>query len=225
MTDHSAAPFEFHKAGFLVEVTPFRAASLPQLLAGITLAPEWSIFFHLHQHFFREPERLPEYPNDFASWAGGPLGDAVVAERLANLNLFRSADLAVVRREISVILAEHLRDAGDGRQVPAGDTFIFCQPRLVVFPSGRQARVPGEFPDVLRAVDADAIGYHLFAPKATPGQVANDFATWFRAWGYGVLADQLDAFDPYLNSLEDNRAYLLELIETGLRVASPGGGA
>lgn len=70
---------------------------------------------------------------------------------------------------------------------------------------------------VLRDVDSNAIGYHLFAPKVTPGAVANDFAVWFRQWGYTSLAQQLDAFDPYLNSLEDTRAYLLELVEMGLR--------
>jgi hypothetical protein len=215
-------PFEFWKAAFLIEVTPFRAMSLGQLLSGVTLASELSIFFHLHQRFFHDPNRLPEYPNDFAAWADTVLGDTVVAERLANLNLFRSVDLAVVRREISVILAEHLHHNGDGRTVPLDRAFIFCQPCLVVFRSGRRARTPGEFADVLREIDSDAIGYHLFTPKISPGPVANDFAVWFRQWGLTSLAQQLDAFDPYLNSLEDNRAYLLELIEAGLHQPSGG---
>ncbi len=209
--------FEFWKVAFLVEVTPLRALSLPQLLTGVTLAPESSIFFHLHQRFFRDPARLPEFPNDFADWVDSILGDAVAAERLANLNLFRSIDLAVVRREISVILAEHFQQNGDGRHAPAGQEFIFCQPRLVTFGSGRRARTPAEFAGILREIDSDSIGYHLFTPKAVPGRVANDFAVWFRQLGYEELARQLDAFDPYLNSLEDNRAYLLEMIEAGTK--------
>jgi Family of unknown function (DUF5752) len=215
-------PFLFWKAAFLVEVTPFWAMSLGQLLTGITLAPEMAIFYHLHQRFFRDPDRLPAYPNDLAAWADTVLGNAVVAERLANLNLIRCVNLAVVRREMSVILAEHLRHNGEGREVPWEDRFIFCQPRLVVFPSRREARTPVECVDVLRDVDSDTIGYHLFAPKIAPGPVANDFAVWFRHWGYTSLAQQLDAFDPYLNSLEDNRAYLLELVDMGLR--QPRGG-
>ncbi len=210
-------PFEFWKAAFLVEVTPQRAQSLGQLLTGVTLVSELSIFYHLHRRFFREPERLSEYPNDFADWSVEVLGNPVVAERLANLNLFRSMDVAVVRREISVILAEHLQQNDDGRTVAPDRAFIFCQPRLIVFRSGRRADDPRAFLDVLREVDSDAIGYHLFAPKLTPGPVPNDFAVWFRLWGYPSLAAQLDAFDPYLNSLEDNRAYLLELIDMGLR--------
>jgi hypothetical protein len=211
-----APPFEFWKAAFLVEVTPFRAVSLGQLLTCVTLAPEGSIFYHLHQRFFRDPDRLPEYPNDFAAWVDTILGNAVVAERLANLNLLRSIDLAVVRREISVILAQHLEQNADSRCLSAADAFIFCQPRLVIFSSRRRARTPSEFIDILRDVDSDAIGYHLFAPKTAPGRVANDFAAWFRQLGYEALAQQLDAFDPYLNSLEDNRAYLIELIEAGI---------
>jgi hypothetical protein len=211
-----APPFEFWKAAFLVEVTPFRAVSLGQLLTSVTLAPEGSIFYHLHQRFFRAPDRLPEYPNDFAAWVDTILGNAVVAERLANLNLLRSIDLAVVRREISVILAQHLEQNADSGCLSAADAFIFCQPRLVIFSSRRRARTPSEFIDILRDVDSDAIGYHLFAPKTAPGRVANDFAAWFRQLGYETLAQQIDAFDPYLNSLEDNRAYLIELIEAGI---------
>lgn len=210
------SPFVFWKAAFLVEVTPFRALSLGQLLTGVTLAPELSIFYHLHRRFFHHPHQLPEYPNDFADWADTVMGNIVIAERLANLNLLRSVDLSVVRRELSVILAEHLQYRGDGRSVPNESAFIFCQPRLVVFRSGKQAQTPAELVDVLREVDSDAIGYHLFAPKVTPGPVANDFAVWFRQWGYESLAAQLDVFDPYLNSLEDNRTYLIELIEMGL---------
>jgi hypothetical protein len=43
-----ATPFEFWKAAFLIEVTPFRAISLGQLLTSVTLAPEASLFYHLH---------------------------------------------------------------------------------------------------------------------------------------------------------------------------------
>jgi len=216
-------PFEFLKSAYLVEVTRLHAATLGELLTGITLAPEKSIFFHLHQRFFRDPTRLPEYPNDFAAWADADLGNSVVAERLANLNLFRSVDLAVVRREISIILAEHVREDRDGRHVPKGREFIFCQPRLVSFSSRKQAESPKAFVDILHTIDSNSIGYHLFEPKSFPGHIENDFATWFRQLGHEALADQLDAFDPYLNSLEDNRAYLIEMIEESLQRTHPGG--
>jgi hypothetical protein len=204
----TTAPFEFRQVAFLVEVTAQRAATLGELLTGITLAPDDSIFFHLHQRFFSEPDRLPEYPNDFALWVDAMLGDGLTAERLANLNLFRAARVAAVRREISVVLAERLRDVGDARRALPGTEFIFCRPR------------PAEFLAILRDVDAASVGYHLFVPKADGA--ANDFSAWFAARGYASLARQLDSFDPYLNSLEDNRAYLAELIEVGIR--TPAGG-
>jgi len=216
-------PFEFRKMSFLVEVTPYRACSLAELLASVTVAPEMSIFYHLHQRFFRSPDQLQEYPNDFADWTQNVLGNTTVAERLANLNLFRSVDIAVVRREISVILAEHFTHNGDGRAVPPAEAFIFCLPRLIGFSSGYRVATPQEFLETLRNVDSDVIGFHLFIPKASPGRVANDFAAWFRQLGYDSLAQQLDAFDPYLNSLEDNRAYLIELIDAAIRTAKNGG--
>lgn len=216
-------PFEFRKMSYLVEVTPYRASSLTQLLASVTVAPDMSIFYHLHQRFFRNPDRLPEFPNDFADWTHGILGNTTLAERLANLNLFRSVDIAVVRREISVILAEHFTQNQDGRSVSAAEAFIFCLPRLIGFSSGYRVSTPPDFLATLRKVDSDVIGYHLFIPKASPGRVANDFAAWFRQLGYDGLAQQLDAFDPYLNSLEDNRAYLIELIDAAIRSQEIGG--
>jgi hypothetical protein len=216
-------PFEFWKVAFLVEVLPLRAKSLGQLLTGVTLAPDISILYHLHQQFFRAPDRLPDYPNDFATWANNSLGDALVAERLADLNLIRSAALSVVRREISVILAEHLQEHGDTRRAQPGSEFIFCRLRLVSFGTGHRASTPEEFVEVLRSADSDSIGYHLFGPKVSAGKVANDFASWFRKLGHQALARQLGEFDPYLNSLEDNRAYLIELIEQDMRRQRAGG--
>lgn len=201
----------------LVEATTIRAASITQLLTGVTLTSELSIFYHLHQHFLIDPGILPEYPNDFARWVAQSLNNGVVAERLANLNLFRAANLQEVRREITVILAEFLARISDRRQVPPGHEFIFCQPRLVVLPCGQKASTPEEFLGFIRSIDIQSIAYHLFESKVVPAGARNDFSRWFAALGYARLADRLDTFDPYMNSLEDNRKYLVKLIADGLR--------
>jgi uncharacterized protein DUF5752 len=208
-------PFEFRRSAVLVEVTPCRAGSVSQLLTGVTLAPDASIFYHLHRPFLHDSNRLAEYPNDFAGWADSSLGDAVLAERLANLNLVRTPDLATVRREISVILAERLHQAADTKIVRPGLEFIFCEPLMAEFGAGRVAHSVKEFVDCLRELPADAIGYHLFAPFLAAD--VSGFAGWFRDQGHEQLAQQLETFDPYLNCLEDNRRYLVELIEDGLR--------
>jgi len=212
-----ATPFEFRRVAVLVEVTSCRAASVSQLLTGVTLAPDSSIFYHLHRPFFHDSNRLAEYPNDFASWADRNLGDAMLAERLANLNLVRTPDLATVRREISVILAERLQQAGDTKTVRAGLEFIFCQPLMVEFGTGRVAHSVKEFADCLRELPSDTIGYHLFAPFLAAD--APGFAQWFRDRGHERLAQQLETFDPYVNCLEDNRHYLVALLEDGLRTS------
>jgi hypothetical protein len=215
LTAGDVPPFEFCRIALLVEVTPYRAASVAQLLTGVTLAPDPSIFYHLHQRFFRDSDQVPEYPNDFANWAADMLGDGVLAERLANLNLVRTRDLAAVRREISVILAERLQQAGDTKTVRPGLEFIFCQPVMVEFASGRVARTAEEFLECLRKLPSDSIGYHLFAPFIHTEALG--FATWFHRWGHKRLSRQLQSFDPYLNNLEDNRKYLIELIEGALQ--------
>lgn len=213
----AADPFEFRKAVVLVEATTMRAASISQLLTGVTLASELSIFHHLHQHFLVDPNILPEYPNDFARWVAQHLNNGVVAERLANLNLFRAANLQEVRHEITVILAQYLAQTSDRRQVQPAQVFIFCQPRLIVLPCRQKASTPEEFLEALRSIDIQSVAYHLFESKVVPTGARNDFTRWFEALGYSDLADRLDTFDPYLNSLEDNRNYLVKLIADGLR--------
>jgi hypothetical protein len=79
------------------------------------------------------------------------------------------------------------------------------------------ARTVEEFLECLREVPSDSIGYHLFAPFT--GADTQGFAEWFGRQGHERLAHQLATFDPYLNCLEDNRRYLIELIETALPAA------
>jgi hypothetical protein len=66
-------------------------------------------------------------------------------------------------------------------------------------------------------VEIQSIAYHLLESKVEPTGARNDFTRWFEALGFTDLADRLDTFDPYLNSLEDNRSYLVKLIADGLR--------
>jgi hypothetical protein len=210
----SAAPFEFRKAVYLAEVTNQRAVSLSQLLMEVTIASRWSLFFHLHQHFFRDPHTIPEYPNDFSSWVHTYLAEDSVAEKLANLNLVRSMDLELVRREICTILAQHLQEMSGERHTSPENAFVFCKPRLTVLGTGRLAKTPAEFIRILRDIDSDSVGYHLFiGPRLVSGPVMNDFSLWFRQLGYARLAEKLDSFDPYLKSLKENHDFLLHLIE------------
>ncbi len=220
--EHAPGPFKFRKAASLIEATSLKAASLGQLLTGVTLADDLAILYHLHRHFFVAPEILPEYPNDFADWVSRELGNDIMAERLANLNLFRAANLAEVRREISILLAQYLASSEDGRCVAPGREFIFCQQRLIVMPCHVEAATPEEFLAVVRTVEIHSVGYHLFQSRAMPSG-GNDFTRWFEGWGYTDLARQIDSFDPYLNSLEDNRTYLVEMVEAWLRRREKGG--
>jgi hypothetical protein len=214
------APFEFRKAVYLAEVTSQKATCLSRLLMEMTIAPLWSLFFHLHQHFFRDPCTIPEYPNDFSSWVHTYLAEDAVAEKLANLSLVRGPDLEPVRREICTILAQHLQETSTERHTSDENAFVFCRPRLAVLSTGLEADTPGEFLDILGVVESDVVGYHLFiAPRLAPGPAMNDFSVWFRRLGYSRLADRLDSFDPYLKSLKENHDFLLDLI--GRECAQP----
>ncbi len=89
-------------------------------------------------------------------------------------------------------------------------------------PARREAASPEQFLEVLRDIESEAMAFHSFAPKVRHAGGRTDLAAWFETWRYGELAAQLDSFDPYLNSLEDTRTYLVDTIVAGLRPKAGG---
>ncbi|MEW6733884.1 MAG: DUF5752 family protein [Acidobacteriota bacterium] len=209
-------PFTFKKTNFLVEVIGLKARNLDEFLKSVSVVDRSSIYFHLHQPMLISPATQLEYPNDFAYWMAKVVGDNVLAERLANLEVFRYQDLELIRREIVSLVSQRLLAEPISRNVPDGREFVFCRMRSVVLECGLRANNLREFRDLLGKVEVSSIYHHLVEAKIRLRRGANDFTNWLKAIDKEELAVQVDSFDPYLTTLEGNRRRLLKLLDTHL---------
>lgn len=208
-------PFVFRKVLYLVEATGKRAHTLDELLRVVTIVDPMSISYHMHREYLAVRFLEPEWPNDFAAWAAMVIGDRVLGEKLAALRVFNYRTLESLQLELGRMIASHLEEfPSAGAQVaPPGREFIFCMARAVVTDCNRQARTIGEFAQVLADVESSAIYFHLFETRFAGGDRANDFALWAReSLRKPQLAERLEAFDPYMFSLEGARKALLRMV-------------
>ncbi|MBI2862159.1 MAG: hypothetical protein HYX89_05000, partial [Chloroflexi bacterium] len=125
---HEAAqPFYFYSRLNLVELTGVKAKTARQLLQGIRSAPDAAIYHHTH-HFLQQHQYLsPEPPNDFAYWTTEILGDRLLGERLASVNIFQFSSLAAIRDAFVQCLRNSLKEGDLRRSAPPGQEFQFMK--------------------------------------------------------------------------------------------------
>jgi hypothetical protein len=208
-------PFVFRQVVYLVESARRRAASLDELLRGVNLVPSSSISYHMHREFLDHRFVRSEWPNDFAYWVARVIGDEVLAERLANLNVFSFKNLEGLRAELARLVADHLTLFPEKavEHAPHGREFYFQANRALVMDTGARAADLSSFAAALRTVPSASIYYHLFETRFAESHRESDFAAWFeRSLGMPELAARLQEVDPYMFSLEEARARLLRIL-------------
>jgi hypothetical protein len=214
-------PFVFRKVLYLVESTGRRARTLDQLLRGVTVVPPVSIGYHMHREYLEVRIVEPQWPNDFAYFCARVLGDEVLAEKLSALRVFKYRALEALQLDLARMLAEHLEEVPQAcaLEAPQGREFNFSMARAIVTNCQREARNVKEFISALEQVEPSAIYYHLFETRFFGGEGrANDFAVWFKeSLGLPELAHRLEAFDPYMFSLEGARKALLRIVTDAAR--------
>ena len=126
--------FEFYTSSQLVEITSQKAGDLKEfreILKGIDGS---SIFYHVH-HAFREHQFAPGvYTNDFAHWVENEIGEHVLAERLANINIKDYTKLEALRDKIVEILDGYLSGNPAGGTIPAKHGFYTPGTHVQIFP-------------------------------------------------------------------------------------------
>jgi hypothetical protein len=212
-------PFIFRKVIYLVEATGRRAATLDELLRGVNTVDVSSINYHMHREFLAHRFFHPEYPNDFAHWVGRLIGDEMLAERLANLNVFRFRSLEGLRLELARMIADHLNEVPESaaERAPRGREFYFQSARSVVMECRQVATDLDGFIAALAAVPASSIYFHMFETRFGGHERPNDFAEWLgRSLGLAELANHVAHVDPYMFSLEEARRKLLQIVHAGV---------
>jgi len=218
MTGENREPFVFFTRHNLTYLTGRKARNLEELAAGIREVPSSSIYHHTH-HFLQQHEVLsPVPPNDFAYWITNVLGERILGEQVASIDLMEFRRLRHLRGRIVEVIESSLRDdPRPGRVVPRGLEFHFMKAQTFVFPTRCSARDLKEFRASLEKVSPMSLYYHMFEWRLRDEHPAGDFSLWLsEALGENSLAEKLTRIDPYTQTLDNLRRTLLRMIDDRL---------
>jgi Family of unknown function (DUF5752) len=209
------APFYFNSAAHLTRIGREKATSLGELLEGVKLCPDSSIFQHTFQtlrehHFIREG-----FSNDFAHWAFAACNEVGLAERLSAIDIREFTSVEDLRERLIHIITGYLEQNPRARDRVAFEPFYFCASELVVIPTPYVARNLDEFAEALKQVSLHAIYYHFIDARLRLKLNSNDFSLWLEnELDLGQLADRINGIDIYTQTLQEVRRAILRIVET-----------
>lgn len=131
---------------------------------------------------------------------------------------FEFRELEAFRGELISIIDDHLSKMPIVPRVIFGQPFHFNRSRILQVPTGMEVRTLQEFRSALSEVEVSAIYFHVFEARHHLKQEESDFAAWIeQSLGMPELAQQLQAINPYLGSLERVRSALLTVCDDFLK--------
>ena len=214
----AAEPFRFSTRAHLKELTGLKASNLRQMVGILKNSPDSVVYYHTH-HFLEEHHYLtPEPANDFAVWASDALGDEVLGERLASVDVFDLPSLGAIKERLVNIMEESLSREQNGREAPEGREFHFIKSVSVILPTPYVARDLREFVESLRKLSLGSLYYHIFESRLRLGRGLNDFSIWLEErLEEKELAESIARLDPYTYTLEGLKSSLIQLIEKRIK--------
>ncbi|MCK4908882.1 MAG: hypothetical protein KAS70_03190 [Planctomycetes bacterium] len=207
--------FRFYTRLNLLELTGVKARNIQELLILIEKSPDSVVYHHTH-HFLQQHVYLsPEPPNDFAYWVKGILGDYLLAEQLASIDIYDFNSLKELKEKICSVIKNYIpQNVQCIRAVPLGKEFNFIKAVTFVLPTLYQTKNLAEFLVALKKVTIHSLYFHIFESRLRLKQPTNDFSYWLEtSLGEKKIADALNRLDPYTHTMEGLRKKICELIE------------
>jgi len=214
----ATTPFRFYTRLYLKELTGLKASTLAELADLLTEVPDSVIYYHTH-HFLEEHHYLtPEPANDFALWVSDELGDEVLGEKLASIDIFDFSTIGALRARIEGVIRDYISKRVDERTAREGQEFHFIKSISFIMPTPYVAYDLREFVEVLRQISIDSLSYHIFEARLRLKKGVNDFAIWIEdSVGDKDLASRLAYLDPYNYTLEGLRSTIIQVIEKRIK--------
>lgn len=211
-------PFLFNTQTHVAELTGLKARNLRELNDILRKVPDSVIYFHTH-HFLEEHQYLiPELSNDFSTWVRDALSNDVLAEKLANLDIFAYKTLENFRDKLVNTIEEYINQETDQRQAVNGQEFYFLKSVSVILPTPYAAHDLREFVEALGKISPSSIYFHAFESRLRLNSEANDFSNWLEKSMEEVdLAHEVAGIDPYTFTLEGLRSALIQIIEKRIK--------
>jgi Family of unknown function (DUF5752) len=199
-------PFDFHSVSNLTRIGNQSAGTVGELLQGLELCSDASIFHHTYQtlgahHFLTE-----NFSNDFAQWAMADANRNDLGEQLASLDVRDYLSIAALREDLCRMVGEFCASSPK--------RFYFCEGMEVTVPLGIQARTLDEFRDGIERLSHAGFYFHFISSRLRLQLQTNDFSHWLaNGLGLPTLAKRINQIDIYTNTLEGTREKMLRLID------------
>ncbi len=206
--------FEFRECAIIRKSTGKKAATLGEFRSLLADVSEKSLYYHIYQYFLKQ--ELSEYTNEFARWAGEFLGERALAEQLSNVDPYAFKDIPSLRKELLSVLDHYREQFPETREVVPGHEFYFEEPVTFTFLVGIKVRNLAEFLFGIKYVDISSIYYHFYEARVRQG--TDDFSLWLEdSLEEKALAEKIRAIDPFMNSLDRIRDYIVAAVEQTVR--------
>jgi small-conductance mechanosensitive channel len=211
-------PFYFNTQTHMAELTGLKARNLQELSNILKKVPDSVIYYHTH-HFMEEHQYLiPELSNDFSTWVRDALDNDLLAERLANLNIFEYKNLETFKDKLVSIIEDYIARNHFQREAVDGREFYFMKSVSVILPTTYAAHDLREFVEVLRKISPSSLYFHVFESRLRLNQESNDFSNWLEKSMEEVdLGREVARIDPYSLTLEGLRSALVQTIEKHIK--------
>ncbi|MDA8233696.1 MAG: DUF5752 family protein [Clostridia bacterium] len=208
--------FSFARPIRLVRNGAFRAGSLSGLIKGLSAARPEALFYHLYRHYW-EIEQAPEGGyNDFALWAGERLGEKVLAEKLASVQLAAIMQIEPARETMVRYCEEYLGGMTGIYRVPEGQELYFQEVTTVAIPTGKKAANLKELLEIWRVLEPASVFLHLVEARMKPVAGVQELAGWLFTAGEEELAKEVAQVSMYPYPLSIMQAYIAALLERRL---------
>jgi hypothetical protein len=197
------------------------ADGLHHLLDRLETVPQESIYYHTVRCVLRHRVYPTPYPDDFSTWVAVEAGDVVLAERLSFQSPFEFFDLEAFRQHLLETIDDHLTRLPS--TVIRGKPFYFLKSHLISVPLEIAAHDLESFRKAIARVDESALYYHAVEAIGRLGNPRGDFAAWVEdVLGSPSLARRIAEIDPFVMSLSQMRARLLEILDRALARGASG---
>jgi hypothetical protein len=211
-------PFYFYTSSNLVELTGEKADTLEELAGLLKRCSGSAIFYHIFQSYRERHFAVEKYHSDFAQWISNSLDEEALAERLGSLDFRDFTSIRSLRESMIQIIEDHLQASPQCGGHPGKTPFFFCQSISVVMPTKYIAWTLENFYQIIGEIGIRSIHYHLVEARLRLGIHTNDFSYWLRtSLEKEKLAQQIEAIDIYLYTLEEIRRMILQYIQEELR--------
>jgi len=205
-------PFEFKQCVSIIKSTGKKAKNLKELVEGISVVSDESIFHHTYQYFLKG--HFLEYSNDFAQWVGESLEERALSEKLSNIDPFAFNDISILRKELINVIEDYLKEFPEPREAMPNDEFYFNETITFIYSAGVKVKNLAEFLIAIKYIEPSSIYYHFYEARVRLGGRMDDFSRWFEeALKKEELARKIRAIDPFMHSIEGIREHISKAVE------------